>query len=98
MKKKYNDQPIKEAMQQWLNQSDKFKKNLHRVAIRQVWEEKMGKTINDYTKDIKLIRKKLYLTIESAPLKQELSYSRDQIKEMLNKHIGEAYIDEVIIR
>ena len=38
----------------------------------------MGKAIANYTKDIKLRKNKLYLTIESAPLKQELSFGKEK--------------------
>ncbi|MEO1434926.1 MAG: hypothetical protein AAFV80_05275 [Bacteroidota bacterium] len=36
--------------------------------------------------------------LESAALRQELSYGRDKIKKVLNEELGEEYIKEVIIR
>jgi hypothetical protein len=40
----------------------------------------------------------LYLSIISAPLKQELSYSKDKIKAMINRELGEEYLEDVVIR
>ena len=45
-----------------------------------------------------MYRKKLYITVDSAPLRQELSYGREKIKKVMNEELGEDYIEEVIIR
>ena len=58
----------------------------------------MGPTISGFTKDIKLVRKVLYLTIESAALKQEMSYAKEKIKNIMNAELGEEYIQKVVIR
>ena len=58
----------------------------------------MGPTIEQYTKKIELNRGTLFLTIESAALRQELSYGKEKIQKILNEELGEAYITEVIIR
>jgi hypothetical protein len=58
----------------------------------------MGKTISTYTSNISVRKNVLYLTILSAPLKQELSYAKDKIKLRLNEELGEEFIREVVIR
>jgi hypothetical protein len=40
----------------------------------------------------------LYLQILSAPLKHELSFAKDKIRALLNEHLGEEFIKEVVIR
>jgi hypothetical protein len=40
----------------------------------------------------------LYLTILSAPLKHELSYAKDKIRDLINEELGESYIQDVVIR
>jgi hypothetical protein len=95
---RHNDMPIKDAMKLWLNQAAKHKKELNKVKIRKLWAEKMGTTINDYTKEIKIFGKRLYITIDSAPLRNELFYEREKIKSWVNNHLGEEAVVEVIIR
>jgi len=95
---RHNDMPIKDAMKLWLNQSGKHKKELNKVKIRKLWAEKMGTTINDYTKEIKIFGNRLYITIDSAPLRNELFYEREKIKTWVNNHLGEEAVLEVIIR
>lgn len=78
--------------------SMKWKEKLNETHIREVWKEKMGTTINHHTKDIKYRREKLFLTIESSALKQELNYDREKIKTMMNRELGGDYVKDVIIR
>jgi predicted nucleic acid-binding Zn ribbon protein len=92
-----NDQSLKEVLQQMM-ELYRWKGKLHQSRIRSLWEKKMGTTINQYTREIKVVRKKLYLTIDSAPLKQELSMSKEKIRAMVNEAIGEDYVEDVIIR
>jgi hypothetical protein len=63
-----------------------------------MWEELMGKTIADYTDEIQIIEKKLIITTHMAPLKQELVFQREKIKNRLNEMLNEHAIHEVIIK
>ncbi len=76
----------------------RWKEPLNEAKVRQVWKEKMGTTINSYTKDINLRKGKLFITLTSASLKQELSYEREKIVEMMNGELGGKYVLDVIVR
>ncbi|MEM9919930.1 MAG: DUF721 domain-containing protein [Bacteroidota bacterium] len=95
--KQQNDQKLNEVLKAFVNKS-RFKGKLHQVKLEQIWAEQMGPSIAGYTKQLYLRAQKLYITIESAPLKQELSYSKGKILSLLNEQLGEEYIKEVIIR
>lgn len=73
----------------------KLKPKLDEVRIREEWAKIPA--FARYTREINLRGGKLYITIDSSPLKQELSYSLDKIKAMLNKELGSEVITEVII-
>ena len=51
-----------------------------------------------YTTDLNIRGKKLYVSINSSSLKQELSMGREKIKKIINEELGEEYIEDVIIR
>jgi len=76
----------------------RLKGKLNQSRIRNQWERMMGPSIASYTRDIKLYRGKLFITIESAALRQELSYGKEKIKRNLNEELGEEAIREVVIR
>ena len=92
-----NDQPIKKVLLEWV-QKNRMKGKLTQVKIKRLWESMMGPSIASYTKDILIRKHKMYITIISAPLKQELSYGKEKIRKMINEELGEDYIQEVIIR
>ncbi len=92
-----NEMTLKEALKAMIEQY-RLKGRLTQNRVKALWARLMGPSIAGYTKEIRLHRKKLYLTIESAPLRQELSYGREKIRKMLNAELGEELIEEVIIR
>ena len=92
-----NEMTLKEALKAMIDHY-RLKGKLNQNRIKSLWAQLMGPSIAGYTKEIRLQRNKLYLTIESAPLRQELSYGKDKIRKMLNEELGEEYIEEVIIR
>lgn len=88
---------IQEAMKQFLEQS-KLKQRVRALEIKDVWEDLMGKTIAKYTEDIKLINHQLIITTSMAPLKQELIFQREKIRNRINELFNEHAVKEVIIK
>ncbi len=86
-----------EAMQLFLKKS-KLKTGIQAVQIEEVWVKIMGKTVAKYTDKIQIFGGKLYITTSIAPLKNELTYQKENIIEMVNKELGEMVIKEVIIK
>jgi hypothetical protein len=95
--RKKNDNNLHDAMQDMLKEF-KLKPHLDETRVKMLWEKLMGKTISTYTSNVAVRKNVLYLTILSAPLKHELSYSKDKIISLINDEMGEAYIKEVVIR
>ena len=85
-----------EAIQQFLNQS-RLKGSMQAFQIEEIWEKLMGKTISKYTEKIQIHGNRLYITTFVAPLKQELIYQKDTIRQRVNEALGEKIIKEVII-
>ena len=95
--KKHNDQKIKDVLKALADQRQ-LKGKLRLTKIRSSWSELMGPTISGYTTDINLRKNTLYITLNSAPLKQELSMGKEKIKRLLNETLGEEFLEEVVIR
>ena len=58
----------------------------------------MGKTSARYTDKIKIVNSTLFITTNVAPLKNELLYQKEKIKERVNEALHEKVIKEVVIR
>jgi len=95
--RKSNEQSISEVIEQML---DKYKISgkMDEVHLVEIWEELMGKTIAKHTEKITIKNGKLILKLDSAVLKEELSYSKQKLMDMLNEALGKQSILEVVIR
>ena len=96
MIKKTNDQPLQEILEQWLK-SYKHKKRFNQTRVAEAWATMMGPTISNYTQKIYIRGTTLYIKIEAAALRQELSYGKEKIKNNLNDRLGENVIKDVVI-
>jgi len=92
-----NDAPLKEVLQQMI-EVYKLRGKLNQSRIKTLWFDMMGAAIVNHTSDLKVYRKKLYVNIDAAALRQELFMGREKIRKMINKELGEDYLIEVIIR
>lgn len=86
-----------EALKQFLEGS-RLKGSIQALQIEEAWEEIMGKTIARYTEKLQIIGDKLIITTNVAPLKNELLYQKDKIKQRVNEALGQKIINEVIIQ
>lgn len=94
---RHNEHSIKEAIEKLL----KVYKLDDRLAERRMigsWEEVMGKMIANHTKDLYVRNKQLFVTLDSAALRNELSMAKTKIIQMMNKAAGKEIINDVVLR
>ena len=92
-----NKQDIKTILRELVD-TYRLKSRITQTKIELAWEKTTGAMIANYTSEIKVRNHKLYVKVDSAPLRQELSYGREKIIHTINQELGEAYLQEVIIR
>lgn len=88
---------IDDAMKKFLEGS-RIKGGIQAMQIKDIWEEIMGKTIARYTDKLQIIGDKLFITTQVAPLKNELLYQKEKIKQRVNEALGQKVVAEVIIK
>jgi hypothetical protein len=88
---------ISEAMQEFLKGS-RIKGGIQAMQIEDVWEQIMGKTVARYTDKLQIIGDKLIITTHVAPLKNELLYQKEKIKQRVNEALAQRVVNEVIIQ
>ncbi len=86
-----------DAIKKFLDQS-RLKGGIQALQIKEIWESMMGKTIANYTDDIQIIGKTLFISTNTGPLKNELMYQKEKIQERVNEHFGKKVVEEVVIR
>lgn len=92
---KGNEHRLKEVVDKLLD-IYRIRQKYHETAITAHWEEIMGKMIANRTTKVYIKDKKLYLKLDSAVLRSELSMAKHKIIELLNKRSGAAVIQDVV--
>lgn len=89
-----NDEPVGNVLLRMLKAygiEDKY----YAARAKQLWFEMMGSSIGQYTQNIYVRHRKLYITISSATLRQEISFSKEKIKRFINEGIGQEFIQAI---
>lgn len=86
-----------DAIKQFLDQS-RIKGGIQALQIEDAWEKIVGKTVAKYTDKLQIIGDKLIITTNVAPLKQELIYQKEKIKQRVNEALGQKVVNEVIVQ
>jgi predicted nucleic acid-binding Zn ribbon protein len=68
------------------------------MRIEDIWEELMGKTIARYTDNIQLVNHTLFITTSVAPLRNELVFQKNQIRQKVNEALGEEVVRDIVIQ
>ncbi len=98
MKKRYNDnQPISDILKEFV-EANNLQSGLDKVNIREAWANMMGNGVNNYTTDVKLDRDTLYVSLTSSVLREELSYGKQKIIDMLNESVGKDVVKKLVLR
>lgn len=87
--------PLKNALDGLLK-TYKLKEKTEESHIISSWQRLMGSPIANRTTKIFINDNKLYLQINSAPLKNELMMAKSKIIAILNAEVEEASIEDVI--
>lgn len=92
-----NNQKLGDAIKEMLKLYRLDEKIDEHLLIRS-WEKAVGPMIARHTTDIYISNKKLVVTIDSAPLRQELLYERNKIIKDLNAMVGSQVANELVLR
>jgi hypothetical protein len=90
------EQSIGEVIKDLLKNYDITSK-FNEAHIVTLWDKLMGPSVAKYTVNIEVENRVLFVQLNNAALKQELSYGREKIKKMLNKEVGEEVLLDVRI-
>jgi len=98
MKRNFESKSIKIILDNLITGSKSLNSGLNNVKVQKLWQETMGSNVNSYTKEITLKNKTLYISLSSSVLRQELSYGKQKIVDLINKEIGGEIITKIVLR
>ena len=91
-----NNTEIKDIINIFLKKN-KLEKGLLDIEVKKAWYELMDNGIGNYTTDISLKNKTLFIKLSSPALKQELSYGKEKIMNLINERFKENIVQKIIL-
>ena len=94
--RKFEPQSVSKVLDEII-QSKALNTGITNARINELWFKLMGKNILNYTEKISLKGKTLFVSLNSAALREELNYGKEKIKKMINEQLGKETIRKVVL-
>ncbi|MFD1163749.1 MULTISPECIES: DUF721 domain-containing protein [Hwangdonia] len=88
---------IQDALKEFV-ETNRLEKGLNKVNVADAWVKLMGNGVNNYTTTVNLERDTLFVQLSSSVLREELSYGKQKIIDMLNEELGKNIIKKLVLR
>ena len=98
MKRNFESKSLKNVIGNIIDSSNKLNSGLNNIKVQYLWREVMGNNVNSYTNEIVLKKNTLYVNLNSSVLRQELSFGKQKIIDLLNKELGKTVIKKIVLR
>ena len=79
-------------------ETNRLEKGLDAINVADAWKNMMGNGVNNYTTAIQLKGDTLFVQLSSSVLREELSYGKQKIINMLNENLGKELIKKLVLR
>ncbi len=96
-KPKSNDESLGEVLKR-LVKAYHLQGKLHESQLKTAWEAAMGSIIARQTLSIKLENRCLVVKMQSAAMRQDLSFSKDKILNLVNQQLHTDYVQQIEIK
>lgn len=96
MNKNHNLYTIKEAIDKLLH-TYRLDTKMAELDVINSWKKVMGNMIAKHTTDIRIVNKELYVRLDSAALRHELSLGKEKIVDLLNKEAGGKVVERIVL-
>ncbi|WP_224484484.1 DUF721 domain-containing protein [Robertkochia aurantiaca] len=98
MAKRHNEyRSLQDALKEFVSEN-KLEKGLEKISARDAWKNLMGNGVNSYTTAVELKGDTLYVSLSSSVLRNELSFGKQKIIEMINEELGSEVVKKVVLR
>lgn len=95
--RKSNTQKLQEVLKESLKELN-IDEKIKEVRLLKSWEDIVGKTIAKYTNGLYINKKKLFVTLHSSVVRNELYMVKDGLIQKLNEVAGEELIEDIVFK
>ncbi len=90
-----NTELLRDVIGQFLKEN-KLDKQLHEKRLIDAWPKVLGDNIKQYTTQLNIRNRVLYVKLSSSVLRHELYLSKEHIVQSLNTAVGAMVIDDIV--
>jgi predicted nucleic acid-binding Zn ribbon protein len=95
--RKKNTEMLSDVIRQVLGELH-LDKPLNEKRLIDAWPTVLGQNIMNYTSDLSIRNRVLYVSLTSSVLRHDLFLSREDIKKSLNNQVGVEVIVDIVFR
>jgi len=81
-----------------LMKNPKLADRLDELDALEVWKELIGKQLQNYIAEARMIKGSLLIKVTSAPLRNELSYKKTDLIKQINTKLGKDVVKEIVLK
>ena len=96
MKRNNETSSIKEVLNSFFNQKQ-INQGVVNSKIGIAWKKTAGNQLSKYTKDIYLKKNTLFIRVNNPMLKEEISYSKNKIIELINYELKQDIVEKIVL-
>ena len=91
-----NNNEIKNLLDVFLKKNN-LEKGLLDLEVKRAWHELMENGVSNYTTDVSLKNKTLYIKLSSPALKEELSYGKEKLMKLINERFKKKIVQKIVL-
>ena len=91
-----NNNEIKNLLDIFLKKNN-LEKGLLDIEVKRAWHELMENGVSNYTTDVSLKNKTLYIKLSSPALKEELSYGKEKLMKLINERFKKKIVQKIVL-
>ena len=76
---------------------NKLEKGILNIEVKKAWFDLMNNGVANYTSDVSLRNKTLYIKLSSPALKEELSYGKEKLIKLINEKLEEDVVEKIVL-
>ena len=81
-----------------LMKNPKLADRLDELDALEVWKKLIGKQLQNYIAEARMIKGSLLIKVKSAPLRNELSYKKTDLIKQINTKLGKEVVKEIVLK
>ena len=91
-----NNTEIKNLLNIFLKKNN-LEKGILDLEVKKVWHELMENGVSNYTSDVSLKNKTLYIKLSSPALREELSYGKQKLIKLINERFKKTIVHKIVL-